>query len=135
MTLTQKGLVQKITEATGMSNHCNLNWTPAFQRTLGINPAEVEAMNKEWSYPSIVGMLLYLSIYTSCPNISFAVSQVARGINHSRPKCSRASAIKTIVRYLHQPNDKEIIVQPASNLSIYCHVNVNFEVFHGRDPD
>jgi hypothetical protein len=36
-----------------------------------------ELMTEEWSYPSIVGMLLYLSTNTR-PDIAFAVSQVAR---------------------------------------------------------
>ena len=53
-------------------------------------------MQETWSYPSIVGMLLYLSTNT-CPDI-FAISLVAR-FNHN-PKRSHASDIKTIVRYL-----------------------------------
>ena len=58
VTLTQNGLIQKIIEATGMAN-CNSNWAPAIQQTVGINP-DGKPMQEEWSYPSIVGMLLYL---------------------------------------------------------------------------
>lgn len=130
VTLTQRGLIQKIIEATGMSD-CNPNWTPAIQQTLGIDP-DGEAMNEEWSYPSIVGMLLYLSTNTR-PDISFAVSQVAR-FNHS-PKRSHASAIKTIVRYLHRTADKGMIVHPTGDLSIDCYVDADFAGLHGRDPD
>ena len=75
LTLTQKGLIQKIKDATGMSES-NYNWTPASQVALGTDP-DGPAMNETWSYRSIVGMLLYLSTNTR-PDISFAVSQVAR---------------------------------------------------------
>ena len=102
ITLTRRGLIQKIIDATGMHD-CNPNWTPATQITLGIDP-DGEPYNESWSYPSIVGMLLYLSTNTR-PDITFAVSQVAR-FNHN-PKKSHASAIKTIVRYLHRTANKQ----------------------------
>jgi hypothetical protein len=54
---------------------CKPNWTPAAKDALGIDP-DGPPMNESWSYPpSVVGMLLYLSINTR-PNICFAVSQV-----------------------------------------------------------
>ena len=130
VTLTQKGLIKKIIDATGMSD-CNPNWTPAIQQTLGIDP-KGEAMQEDWSYPSIVGMLLYLSTNTR-PDISFAVSQVAR-FNHN-PKRSHASAIKTIVRYLHRTSDKGTIVRPSGDLSLNCYVDADFSGLYGRDPD
>ena len=110
---------------------CNLNWTPAIQQTLGIDP-DGEPMQEDWSYPSIVGMLLYLSTNTR-PDISFAVSQVVR-FNHN-PKRSHATAIKTIVRYLHRTSNKGTIVRPTGDLSIDCYVDANFSGLYGRDPD
>ena len=68
LTLTQKGLIQKIVNATGMSDS-NYNWTPAAQAALGIDP-DGPPMNESWSYRSTVGMLLYLSTNT-CPDIAF----------------------------------------------------------------
>jgi hypothetical protein len=130
VTLTQKGLIQRIIDATGMSD-CNPNWTPAIQLPLGIDP-DGEPYNESWSYPSIVGMLLYLSTNTR-PDIAFAVSQVAR-FNHS-PKKSHATAIKTIIRYLHRTADKGTIVRPTGDLSIDCYVDADFAGLHGRDPD
>jgi len=44
--------------------------------TLGIDP-EGKPFDETWSYPSIFGMLLYLTSNTR-PDIAFAVSQVAR---------------------------------------------------------
>ena len=130
VTLTQKGLIQKIIAATGMED-CNPNWTPATQLALGIDP-DGEPTNETWSYPSIVGMLLYLSTNTRI-DISFAVSQVAR-FNHS-PKKSHATAVKTIVRYLHQTSDKGTIITPSGDLSLDCYVDANFAGLFGRNPD
>ena len=130
VTLTQKGLIQKIIAATGMED-CNPNWTPATQQALGIDP-EGEPMDEAWSYPSIVGMLLYLSTNTRI-DISMAVSQVAR-FNHS-PKKSHATAIKTIVRYLHRTADKGTIITPSGDLSLDCYVDADFAGLYGRDPD
>ncbi|KAI2502607.1 hypothetical protein MHU86_11872 [Fragilaria crotonensis] len=62
VTLTQKGLIQKIIKATGLQD-CNSNHTPALQACLGIDP-DGEPMDEFWNYRSIVGMLLYLSTNT-----------------------------------------------------------------------
>ena len=110
---------------------CNPNWTPASQLALGIDP-DGAPMSETWNYPSIVGMLLYLSTNTR-PDIAFAVSQVAR-FNHS-PKKSHASAIKTIVRYLSRTIDKGTIVTPTGDLSLNCYVDADFAGLHQRDPD
>jgi hypothetical protein len=130
MTLTQKGLILKIKEATGMTES-NYNWTPASQVALGTDP-DGPAMHESWSYRSIVGMLLYLSTNTR-PDISFAVSQVARFCHN--PKKSHAAAVKTIVRYLHRTCEMGMIVNPTGNLSIDCYVDADFAGLHGRDPD
>jgi hypothetical protein len=73
-TLTQKGLIKKIIATTNLED-CNPNWTPASTSALGMDP-NGELMTEEWSYPSIVGMLLYLSRNTR-PDIAFSVSKVA----------------------------------------------------------
>ena len=129
-TLTQLGPINKIIDATGMEN-CNPNWVPAACETLGINP-DGKPMNKEWSYPSIVGMLLYLSTNTR-PNISFAVSQVAR-FNHN-PKMSHAAAVKTIVRYLHRTHEFGTVVQPTGNLNLDLYADADFCGLFRPDPD
>ncbi|KAI2495282.1 hypothetical protein MHU86_19253 [Fragilaria crotonensis] len=54
-----EGLIQKIKEATGMSDS-NYNWTPAAQAALGIDP-DGSHDGEAWSYRSIVGML------STCP--------------------------------------------------------------------
>ena len=130
ITMTQKGLIDKIIKATGLE-HCNLNWTLTTQVTLGIDPTG-EPMKEDWSYPSIVGMLLYLSTNTR-PDITFAVSQVAR-FGHN-PKKSHASAVKTIVRYLSKTSDKGPIVSPTGKFNLDCYVDADFAGLYKSDPD
>jgi hypothetical protein len=119
ITLTQKGLIKKIISTTNIEN-CNPNWTPAATTALGMDP-DGELMTEEWSYPSIVGMLLYLSMNTR-PDIAFAVSQVAR-FSYS-PKQSHASALKQIVHYLSHTWDKGTIVKPTNTLQLDCYMSM-----------
>jgi Reverse transcriptase (RNA-dependent DNA polymerase) len=130
ITLTQKGLIQKIIAATGMED-CNPNYVPASVQALGSDP-DGEPMTESWSYPSIVGMLLYLSTNTRI-DIAMAVSQVAR-FNHS-PKKSHAAAVKTIIRYLHRTADKGTIITPSGDLSLDCFVDADFAGLYGRELD
>jgi hypothetical protein len=62
ITMTQMGLIKKIIAITKMEN-CSPNWVPATKEALGIDP-EGKPMEENWSYPSIIGMLLYLSTNT-----------------------------------------------------------------------
>jgi hypothetical protein len=90
--LTQKGLITKILQATGLEN-CKPNQVPVTTQ-LAKDP-DGEAMTDDWSYPLYIRMLLYLTT-NKRPDIMFAVSQAARFTNE--PKQSHASAVKTIVK-------------------------------------
>jgi hypothetical protein len=89
-------------------------------------------MVEEWSYPSIVGMLLYQYTNTR-PHICLPVSQAAR-FDHST-KQSHATAFKMIVRYLHCTSDKGMIVRPTGNLQIDCLAYVDFGGMYRHEPD
>ena len=133
--MTQRGLIDKIVSTTGLEQS-NLNWTPAAQAALGVDP-DGEPMDStevgfRWSYRSVVGMLLYLSTNTR-PDITFAVSQVCRFI-HS-PKKSHAVAVKMIVRYLRRTRDFGTIVAPSSNMNLELYVDADFAGLYRRDPD
>jgi hypothetical protein len=130
ITLTQNGLIKKTISATNLEN-CNTNWTPAATSALGMDP-DGELMTKEWSYPSIVGMLLYLSTNTR-PDIAFTISQVAC-FSYS-PKQSHACAIKQIVRYLSRTWDKGTIIKPTNTLQLDCYVDADFAGLYKCDPD
>ena len=57
--LTQKGLITKIITSVGLSK-CSPNWVPTYNECLGVDP-DGKSMTDTWSYPLIIGMLLYLS--------------------------------------------------------------------------
>ena len=132
--MTQTGLIERIAEATGLTNS-NPNHTPTHQEALG-KDLEGPPMNENWSYRSVVGMLLYLSTNTR-PDIAFAVSQVARFSNN--PKQSHAVAVKTIVRYLIGTKNKGTLVTPTGKLDIQLYVDADFAGLfkkeHEKDPD
>ena len=127
--MTQKGLIKKIIDSTEMTN-CNPNWTPASTTPLGSDP-DGEPMDEIWNYRSIIGMLLYLTTNTR-PDIALAVSQAAR-FSHN-PKASHATAVKTIIRYLHRTSDKGMIVRPTQHLGLECYVDASFAGNYGVEP-
>ena len=132
--LTQRGLIDKVVVATGLQN-CQPNLLPCSQQALGSDP-EGLPMSDPWSYPSVVGMLLYLSC-NSRPDNAFAVSQVCQF--NANPKQSHASAVKTIVRYLHGTRDEGMIICPTGKLSLDLYADADFCSLHGqedaRDPN
>jgi len=129
--LSQKGLIQKILEASEMTE-CNPNWTPAAKEALGIDP-DGDPMSETWNYRSIIGMLLYLSGNTR-PDISYAVSQVAR-FSHA-PKQSHAIAVKKILRYLKRTSTMGTIISISKReLILDCFVDADFAGLFKRDPD
>ena len=128
--LTQPALIDKIIETTGMQD-CNSSPTPAApNQPLGKDP-EGEPMQESWSYPSVIGSLLYLSTNTR-PDICFAVSQVAR-FTHD-PKQSHATAVKRIIRYLAGTKDKGSVVRPDGNLEINSMSDADFAGLYKTDP-
>ncbi len=129
--LTQKGLINRVIEATDMAD-CNSCDTPAEHKPLGKDLSGA-AFAESWNYASVVGMLLYLSS-NSRPDIAFAVHQCAR-FTHS-PKQSHAKAIKRIVRYLKGTADRGLIMRPTKELKIDCFVDADFAGLWGaEDPD
>ena len=130
ITMTQPGLIQKVIEAAGMSEW-NPNHTPVAQVCLG-SDEDGPPMKEKWSYPSLVGMLLYLSTNTRL-DIAYVVSQVA--CFGSSPKQSHASVIKMIVRYLAGTADKGTIITPNDNFKIDCYVDADFTGLHRQESE
>ena len=130
ITLTQPFLIQKILTATGLKD-ANPNWTPASTEALGKDPDASSVWEETWNYRSVVGMLLYLSTNTR-PDISFAVSQVARFSNE--PKKSHAIAVKKIVRYLLRTHEQGTTVKPLPELKLDTFVDADFAGLYGSDP-
>ena len=118
--LTQRGLIDKILKATSLED-CKPNTLPS-STPLGSDP-DGPPMNESWSYPSVIGMLLYLSTNTRC-DIAFAVSQVARF--SATPKQSHATAVKSIIRYLKRTADQGMILRPSGRLDLDLYVDADF---------
>jgi Reverse transcriptase (RNA-dependent DNA polymerase). len=128
--LSQEGLIKKILSTTGLEG-ANPNKLPAKCKLLGTDP-NGEPFDEPWSYPSIVGMLFYLSTNTR-PDISFAVSQVAR-FTHS-PKKMHGIAVKMIVRYLKGTMKQGTIVSKFHSLDVEGFSDADFCGLFGYDPD
>ena len=79
----------------------------------------------------MVGMLLYLSMYTRA-DIAFGVSQVAQF--NSNPEQSHASAVKMIIRYLSATSDKGIIFTPTTDFKADYYMDADIAGLHGREP-
>ena len=130
ITLTQKGLIQKILTATGMTNG-NPNCHLAAAAALSIDP-DGQPYQEKWNYTSVVSMLLYFSSNT-CPDISFTMSQVAR-FNHN-PKQLHATTLKMILHYLKGTADKGMIIKPSGKLALEMWCDADYAGLYHHDPD
>jgi hypothetical protein len=103
--LLQTGLTDRIIAAMGLAD-ANGKGTPATPGALG---SDVDGADRkdDFSYPSIIGMMLYLQANTR-PDITFAVSQAARFSR--QPKLSHETAIKRIGKYLKDTKDKGMVI-------------------------
>ena len=108
---------------------CNPNYNPTSQSSLG-SDTDGPPMKEDWSYSSVVGMLLYLSTCT-CPDIAFAVSQAARF--STNPKQSHATAVKISICYLKRTKDKGIIMTPDGQLHLETFVDADFAGLYKRE--
>jgi len=129
--LTQRGLIDKVLEATGMTE-CNSRQTPTrAEGPLGTDANGPEREQK-WHYASVVGMLLYLAS-NSRPDISFAVHQCAR-FTHN-PKASHEQGILRICRYLQGTKDEGIVFCPTKECAVDCYVDADFAGLWGHEDD
>ena len=126
--MTQPGLINKLLAYTNMED-CHANHVPADIEPLSTDK-DGEPFNEPWSYPRVVGMLLYLSTNTRA-DIAFAVSQVCRFT--SNPKKSHGQALKRILRYLKGTKDRGTIFHPSKTLDLECYVDSDFAA-RWKDP-
>jgi hypothetical protein len=127
----QTGLIDKVLHTTGMTN-CNSKSTPCNGdgKPLGADRNGPPA-NQDWSYASVVGMLLYLSSNSRC-DIAFAVHQCAR-FTHT-PRASHEKAVIRICRYLKGTRDEGIVFRPnKQNVKVDCYVDADFAGLYGTE--
>ena len=97
--------------------------TPAMTIGLGANVGGSEHRNEEWSYASVVGMLLYLAS-NNWPDIAFAVHQVAQFL--SRPMQCHEDVVKRIVRYLIGTKDEGLYFGSKTDFWLEAYADDDF---------
>ncbi len=122
--LVQLGLIDRILTALNLSDDdVTTRLEPAGKEPLG-KDEDGPSRKESWSYPSLVGMLLYLS-GNSRPDIAFAVNQAAR-FNHC-PRLIHETAIKRIARYLKGTRDRGLIINPQEqNMILELYSDADF---------
>ena len=119
--LLQTGLVAKVLNVANMSD-CNGVSTPTGSAPIGSDTDGVP-FSEAWQYRTVIGMLMYLAANTR-PDIAFAVHQAAR-FSHA-PRQSHAIAVKRILRYLKETQDKGLIMTPTADQRVDCYVDSDF---------
>ena len=119
--MQQIGLIERVLKATGLQD-CNPDKMPASQKPLGTDKNGLEFV-EQWSYSSVVGMLLYLAD-NSHPEIAYVVHQCA-WFTHN-PKAPHRAAMKRICRYLQGTKTKGLILKPSKQLTVDCFVDADF---------
>ena len=130
MVMTQEGLTTRIIEALGLDvDNSTPKSTPCLKAPLH-KDLDGDPMHGNFSYASIVGMLLYLAGH-SRPDISYSVSQVARF--SFAPKRSHEAALKIIGRYLLKTRDKGLVLTPTRDLNIDSYPDADFAGLYGYE--
>lgn len=129
VTLTQKGLIQKIIDALDIADLPAVD-TPATE-VLG-KDEDGDPADCTFNYASVVGALWYLYGH-SRPDLGFAVSQAARF--SFAPKRSHELALIRIGQYLKGTADKGMIMKPINTdrLQMDVYVDSDFMGLHGKE--
>ena len=118
--LRQPFLTDRIIEALNLTDQRQHD-TPAID--LLHRDADGPPRKQNWLYPSLIGMLNYLSGQTR-PDILFATHQCARFMKE--PKLSHKIAAKRIVRYLKRTRESGLVLRPDMSQGIKCYVDADF---------
>ena len=130
VTLTQKGLAQRIVDALQIQDLPTVS-TPA-DDVLG-KDEDGDPPNGTFSVPSVIGMLWYLYGH-SRPDLGFAVSQVARFA--FSPKRSHELALIRIGQYLKGTLDQGMTMKPMTtdSFKMDVYVDSDFLGMYGKEP-
>lgn len=129
VTLTQRGLIDRILEALDVSGLPPVS-TPA-DEVLGTDP-DGDPCQCTFNYPSVIGMLWYLYGH-SRPDLGFAVSQAARF--SFNPKRSHELALLRIGQYLKGTIDQGLTFTPSSvdSFKMDVYVDSDFMGLYGKE--
>jgi hypothetical protein len=119
--LKQTGLIDRIIKVMNLEDASEKS-TPADSKPLGKDETGA-ACCEDWSYASVVGMMMYLSS-NSRPDIAFAVHQAAR-FTHC-PRKSHETALKRIAKYLKGTRTRGMRIVPTSEMKLDLYVDADF---------
>jgi hypothetical protein len=130
MELKQTGLIDRVIETLGLDiGTTSGKFTPAEAKPL-VKDSDGEPALGDFSYSSVVGMLLYLAGHTR-PDIAYAVNCCARYM--FCPKRSHELALKRIGRYLKATRDRGLVLNPTKELKISCYPDADFAGMYGHE--
>ncbi len=130
MELKQTGLIDRVIETLGLDiGTTSGKFTPAEAKPLVKDVAGDPALG-DFSYSSVVGMLLYLAGHTR-PDIAYAVNCCARYM--FCPRRSHELALKRIGRYLKATRDRGLVLNPSKELKIDCYPDADFAGMYGHE--
>ena len=115
-----------VKEVDRILNTLSLNDETTTVRSVPVGTENGPPRKDCWSYPSVIGMMLYLAS-NSRPDIAFAVNQCARF--NSCPKLIHEKGVKRIARYLKATRDQGLILQPSKDLSLKLYADADFAGF------
>ena len=131
--LSQTGLIDRIIQALGLDTDLT---------TIRTEPASTTPLEKEttgaprketWSYPSIIGLMLYLA-YNSRPDIVFAGHQCARF--NQCPRLKHEQAVNRIARYLKGTREKGLSFTSTGELNLELHSDADWAgLWNAELPD
>ena len=129
--LKQDGLIDRIIETLGLDDgSVHGKATPADLKPL-VKDADGEDAHGDFSYSSVVGMLLYVSGH-SHPELSYSVNCAARYM--FSPKRSHEIALKRIGRYLKTVRGRGMVLNPTSDtLKVDCYPDADFAGMYGHE--
>eukprot|EP00804_Cyclotella_cryptica_P023030 CCRYP_000303-RA/>CCRYP_000303-RA protein AED:0.39 eAED:-0.26 QI:0/-1/0/1/-1/0/1/0/408 len=130
MEMKQTGLTDQVIETLGLDlRPTSGKFTPAEAKPF-FKDADGEPALGEFSYSSVVGMLLYLAWHTR-PEIAYAVNCCARYM--FCPKRPHDLALKRIGRYLKATCNHGLLLNPSKLLKVDCYPDADFAGLYGHE--
>mmetsp|Transcript_4163 Transcript_4163/g.6401 ORF Transcript_4163/g.6401 Transcript_4163/m.6401 type:complete len:708 (-) Transcript_4163:225-2348(-) len=131
--LTQCGLIDRIITNMGLDSKDHGKATPTESKGPLTRDLDGEPCMEDFSYPAIVGQLLYLTGHTR-PELAYAVNQCARYMFNS--KRSHELALLRIGKYLKATRTKGIVIKPTGGLlNINAYPDADFAGLYGHEND
>ena len=129
--MKQTGLIQRVIEAVGLNYGMTKGtFTPSEKSPL-FKDDDGEPPSGMLSYIIVVGMLLYLSDYTSI-YIDFTVNLCERYMFF--PNISHELALKSLSLYLKHTQDRGIVLDPNSDIfKVDAYLDADFAVMYGHE--